>query len=108
VLIENVRDVQGKLQKLSEQEPKIFARYFDKRILHVPMVRISPKHPIVGIMLLVKDGEKEAGEPRNADVIMVPRWCVVAATPGGIYGMVKERWGNKDLFGHYFCHCLVL
>jgi superfamily I DNA and/or RNA helicase len=40
-------------------------------------------------------------------VIQQARWCIVAATPGGIYGMMKGKW-NKDLFGHSICDCLVL
>jgi superfamily I DNA and/or RNA helicase len=32
---------------------------------------------------------------------------VAAATPGGIYRMLKDRW-KTDLFGHYLCQCLVL
>ena len=32
---------------------------------------------------------------------------MVAATPGGIYGMLKEKW-PKSLFGHALCDLLVL
>jgi len=59
------------------------------------------------VQALPKDADRAKGQPKNADVIAGQRWCVVAATPGGIYGMIKAKW-DKRLFGHDLCHLLVL
>ena len=56
---------------------------------------------------LVKDAEKEKDEDYNADVIQEHQWAVVAITPGGIYGMLKQKW-PKYIFGHELCDLLVL
>src|SRR4051812_12859330 len=44
---------------------------------------------------LIKDAERAMSEPKNADLMMKPRWCVVGITPGGIYGLVKEKWAPR-------------
>jgi superfamily I DNA and/or RNA helicase len=108
VLIENVLGVQRKLRALQASHPAIFAHYFDERMLTVPLFRVAPRQVHEGIMPLRKERDKEKGEPPNADIIALNGWCVVAATPGGIYATIKDKWGNKDLFGHYLCDCLVL
>lgn len=108
VLLENVRDVQRKLRNLSEHEPELFAQYFDLRILDVPLLRLAPRTDIEGVRSLAKDAQKEKGEPQNIDILLSLPVCVVAATPGGIYGIVKDKWTTKSLFGHYFVTCLVL
>ena len=33
---------------------------------------------------------------------------MVGIAPGGVYGLVKKKWGTKDLFGHGVCDLLVL
>ncbi len=108
VLLENVRDVQGCLRYFHEHYADLFAHYFDPRLLDVELFRVAPKQPMPGVTNLDKERDKEKGEDGNADIVIRSKWCVVASTPGHIYGMVKARWGNKDLFGHYFCDLLVL
>jgi hypothetical protein len=74
----------------------------------VPVYRVAPHDPSPdGAVYLEKDAGKQKGAPKNADVVREHRWCVVAVTPGGTYGMIKARWG-KDLFDHRLCDCLVL
>ncbi len=108
VLLENVRHVRDRLRYFQEHYPDLFDRYFDPRLLDVELFRVAPKQPVADVTNLDKERDKEKGEDGNADIIIRSRWCVVASTPGHIYGMVKARWGNKDLFGHYFCDLLVL
>lgn len=108
VLLENVCHVQDRLRYFHGHYPDLFARYFDHRLLNVDLFRVAPKQPTPGVINLDKERDKEKGEEGNADIVMHSGWCVVASTPGHIYGMVKARWGNKDLFGHYFCDLLVL
>lgn len=108
VLLENILSAQHHLREWSEHYPAIFADYFDPRLLTVPLYRISPRHPKEGITPLPKASEKEEEAPHSADAVAAQRWCVIGGTPGGIYTMIKDRWSNKDLSGHYLCHTLVL
>jgi hypothetical protein len=109
VLLKNVLDVRQILRDLREQSPALFGQYLDERLLEVPLFRVAPHDPPPdGVVHLLKDAEKEKGEPRNADLVTQPRWCVVGITPGGVYGLVKDRWSTKDLFGHGICDLLVL
>jgi hypothetical protein len=108
VLLENILSVQHRLQHIAEHHPALFAEYFDPRLLTLPISRISPRHVKEGITPLPKVSEKEKDAPYSADSIAAQRWSVVGGTPGGIYTMIKDRWSNKDLSGHYLCHTLVL
>ena len=108
VLMKNVLEVRDKLHELRTLDPKRFAQYFDARLLDVPVLRVAPHDPPPDAAIhLEKDAEKAKGEPKNADVIQQFRWCIVAVTPGGVYGMMKGKW-NKESFGHDICDCLVL
>jgi hypothetical protein len=61
------------------------------------------------VIHLCKDAAKVKGQPRNADEILAHRWCVAAATPGGIYQMMTGKWKEKEeLLRHSFCDALVL
>ncbi len=108
VLLENILSAQHHLQQIAEHHPAIFTQYFDPRLLTIPLSRISPRHPKPGITPLPKASEKERAAPFSADAIAAQRWAVVGGTPGGIYTLIKDRWSNKDLSGHYLCHSLVL
>jgi hypothetical protein len=55
---------------------------------------------------IIRVSVSSAGEQANSRsstasqtsaIILRSEWCVMASTPGHIYGMVKARWGNKDL-----------
>lgn len=108
VLLRNVLEVQKKLRELRDSDPALFAKFFDERLLTVPLFRVAPNDPQPdGITALVKDAAKERAEPRNADIIMEASWAVAGVTPGGVYGMVKAKW-PKAVFGSSFCDLLVL
>jgi len=108
VLIANVLRAQRKLQQLKVQNPDLFGRYFDARLLDVLLYRIAPKDPPPdGIVGLGKDRDKDDGEAGNVETVEQHEWVVVGATPGGIYGMLKARW-PKNIFGHEVCDLLVL
>ena len=51
--------------------------------------------------------EGQADEDYNADIIQERQWAVVGVTPGGTYGMLKQKW-PKCVFGHELCDLLVL
>jgi hypothetical protein len=108
VLLENVVTVRGMLRGFAVSQPEIFATYFDPRLLDVPLFRIRPRGEVsIGVNPLPRDEEREPGAPRAVESIEASRWCVVAATPGGTRGLIKDRW-PKELFGHHFADCLVL
>lgn len=108
VLLKNVLDVQQKLRDLRAKDRNLFDTHFDKRLLDVPLYRVAPKEPPPpGIIPLTKDTEKDQDEEYNADAILEHPWAVVGITPGGTYGMLKQKW-PKQLFGHELCDLLVL
>jgi len=108
VLLKNVLDVQEKLRELRDADPKLFGKYFDARLLEVPLYRVDPHDPPpAGIVHLLKDDEKEPDEEYNADVILEPDWVVVGIAPAGICRVLKNKW-NKAIFGQELCDLLVL
>jgi hypothetical protein len=108
VLMRNVVEVRQKFRELRDADTARFSQFFDPRLLDVPVYRVAPHDPPPETVIhLLKDAEKEKGELKNADVIQQASWCVVAVTPGGVYGMMKGKWG-KDIFDHGLCDCLVL
>ncbi len=108
VLMRNILDVQEDLRQLHKADPTLFKQYFDARLLEVPIFRVTPRDPPPqGVIALKKDGEKPKGKKKNADILQEKDWLVAAVTPGGVYRMLKDRWG-KELAGHFFCDLLVL
>ncbi len=108
VLLGDILLVRETLGDIAARHPAIFARYFDARLLDVPLFRTTPREaPPDGVIPLPRDTERPKGTPRAADAIEAQPWCIVAATPGGVYRIVKDRWG-KEMLGHGGCDCLVL
>ncbi len=109
VLLHNVRDVQEDLRNMARSHPDIFERYFDARLLDVPLFRNRPRGSVQpGITAIPKDEDLEKGEQKAVERIESHRWAVVGSTPGGVYGLVKDQWNSKELFGHEFIQALVL
>jgi hypothetical protein len=106
VLIASVLAARERLRAIAEAHPETFAAYFDPRLLEVPLYRIAGKgvQP-EGIDSLCRDDDRPKGTPKNLRVLQGRRWWVAAATPGGIYGMLKTE---KQLFDRPICDCLVL
>jgi hypothetical protein len=108
VLLKHIAEVQGTLRRLRTSHPTIFNRYFDPQLLDLPLYRFQPPGaPPEGTTALLKEDARPNGQPRALAAIMRQRHCVLAATPAGIYRIIKDQWG-KALFGHDFCDCLVL
>lgn len=108
VLLKNVLEVQEKLRALRRIDANLFVKFFDERLLEVPLYRVAPKEiPPEGIIHLLKDNNKEKGEAKNTDIVLEYDWGIVGITPGGTYGMLKAKW-SKHLFGHELCDLLVL
>jgi hypothetical protein len=108
VLLGDILAVQMKIRAIAAHHPAVFAAYFDARVLDVPLFRGTPRGATPdGVIPLPRDNERPKGTARAADAIEEHPWCIVAATPGGIYRIVKDRWG-KEMLGHSGCDCLVL
>lgn len=104
VLLENVRNVQERLRELRRRDPGLFARYFHSRLLEVPLYRVAPREGVGdGIRAVPKDEARNPGDPKALDLLTSREYWIAGATPGGIYGLVKD-----NLFAHRFCDCLVL
>jgi hypothetical protein len=108
VLLKNVLEVREKLRQLQSANKKLFAKHFEARLLDVPLYRVAPNDPPPpGVIHLEKDAEKDKSEDYNADIIQEQPWAVVGVTPGGTYGMLKQKW-SKCVFGHELGDLLVL
>jgi hypothetical protein len=100
VLLRNVLQAQETLRGLFALHPGIMERFFDRRLLDVPLFRQRPRGDVAeGITPF--PGSMKATEV--VDTIRANSWSVTASTPGGIYNMVKDR-----LFGETFIDCVVL
>jgi AAA domain-containing protein/PD-(D/E)XK nuclease superfamily protein len=106
VLLEKILEVREVLGQLKGIHPEIWGQYFDDRLLEAPLFRVGPrKDPPDGVTALPTS--HPSGTPASAKIVEQHPWCIVAATPGGVYRLIKDRWSDR-LFGHFFCNCLVL
>ncbi len=110
VLLDQAVKVGSMLGQLRERDPSLFERYFDPRLLSdVSLYRIGAREgeePRPPVVCLYRDSDRPRGAPRASRVIRDEQWCIAAATPGSVYGIVKDS--RRRLFGNYFCDCLVL
>ncbi len=106
VLIRNLVEVREKLRLLANRHPEIVRDLIDERLFDLTLYRVKPRgdSPYGTIAL---DTKAKKGDPRPTDLLIGHRWCIVAATPGSTYSLIKDRW-NGELFGHFFADCLVL
>lgn len=107
VLVRNIVDAQEKLRLLYSRHREHVRGLLDERLFDVPIYRYRPKgdppHGAVPLHAKAQSPEKTVA----ADRFTQQPWAILGATPGGIYGLIKERWSN-GLFGHFFADCLVL
>jgi AAA domain/PD-(D/E)XK nuclease superfamily len=109
VLIKSVLHVRETLRGFRGDDPCLFDRYFDARLLDMPVFRVAPHDPPpAGVGHLIKDRDKPKGSRKNADIVRGERWAVVGATPGGVYRVLKDRYDKSGMFRQEFCDCLVL
>ncbi|MCC6443760.1 MAG: PD-(D/E)XK nuclease family protein [Armatimonadetes bacterium] len=107
VLIKEMARIRRQMALWRENRPALWRQFFDDNLLDIPVFRLTPREtPPEGVISLTK--ERAKGEPHNADRLMERGLLIVGGTPGAIYSMIKDRWTNDDLFGHYLCDLLVL
>ena len=108
VLLKNIRDVQEDLRRVRRRRRDLFTASFDERLLDLRIFRIRPKGDVPdGVVKVGRKEDRPDGAPIPVDVIAGESHCIAAATPGGIRGLLNERWSTK-LFGHHLVDCLVL
>ncbi|HYH13414.1 MAG TPA: AAA domain-containing protein [Thermomicrobiales bacterium] len=108
VLLNNVAEAQLLLRRLRSTHSAIIGRYIDERLVDLPLYRYRGKEDVpAGVTPLPRD-ERKQDRPKAVDRILANPWAVVAATPGGIYGMLGDHFGSKERFGHHLADCLVL
>ncbi|HUG13721.1 MAG TPA: AAA domain-containing protein [Thermomicrobiales bacterium] len=108
VLLGNVRDAQAQVAAWFDARPNLCRPFFDARLLDVPLMRLRPRGDVAAPIIPVpRDSERTKGEPAATARIGGQQWCVVATTPAGIRGAIKERW-STDLFSHTFIDAVVL
>jgi hypothetical protein len=100
VLLEDIRQAKIFLQRISLRHGDIFRKYFDERLLDIPLFRFQPRGDTPdSIIRLFRKYQRPKDAPRPLDLINAQLWAVCAGTPGGVYGQVKDLADNKSLFG---------
>ncbi|MGH2562679.1 MAG: AAA domain-containing protein [Thermomicrobiales bacterium] len=109
VLLRNLAEVRTDLRRFSLRHGEVFRRFFDERLLDIPLYRYRPANEVPdGVVAVARKDARPKGATVPIDLFHGHGWCVAAATPGGVYGLMTERWTAKNLFGHDVFSCLVL
>ena len=107
VLLNKIVELQQQLRQWRSLQPTIFDHFIDSRLLDLPLFRVAPREGVPsGVVPLRRKSDRQVGDTKALQAVLAERWCIVAATPGGTYGMLKDA--NEELTGHTFCQCLVL
>lgn len=85
----------AQLRRWQHLEPDLFARYFDSRLLDVPVYRLgSHDGSPAGVVVLPREGERDKGAPKAIDLIGGPQaapYLFAGGTPGAVHDLVKGR-----------------
>lgn len=107
VVIGNLVEMRERLELIRFRHPALFARYFDERLLDVPIFRGRPNGEVrSGVVELKRKSEDGAVNGLAVDRFTAHRWSILGATPNAVHGILTEKW--KDPFGHDIADCLVL
>lgn len=90
VLIKSLRKVQQILMKLHEERPELFSKYFDRRLLAVPLIRVGGREQLGGGFI---EYPKDSSFNKVLKEIGKYRWVAVAMTPGSAY---KLAWNDRE------------
>ncbi|MGH2542101.1 MAG: AAA domain-containing protein, partial [Ardenticatenaceae bacterium] len=94
VLLDSIVKAQRELSRLRQENPSLFARHFDSRLLAVPLYRFAGRHvPPAGVTTLQSDRSRTKGTLKAYDTFTALEWGILAATPGGIYRLAKDQAG---------------
>ena len=77
--------------------PTSFERYFDPRLLDVPCFRLDPREQLPdGDRPLRTKTPKASGDPKAVLTDRRTAWCVVGATPGGVYSLIRDAGARSS------------
>jgi len=121
VLLRGLQKARERLRQAQREQPEVFAKYFDARLLEIPLLRFEPKDPLRWeqepsnkelLLLLDKNNISELSrEQARADRYLERLdFCVLGATPNACYKMAAQT-GKPDegaLFGHGWFGMLVV
>ncbi|RIK42735.1 MAG: DNA helicase [Chloroflexi bacterium] len=110
VLLLAVHEVLARLHTWQRDMPQIFERFFDQRLLDIPLFRLQPRGALPeDIRPLYVKSRAPVGQAKMLHELHNERWCFVASTPGGIYRMMDEAFTKRQtMFGHDEVDCLIL
>jgi hypothetical protein len=99
VLVENVLRALQALARMREEQPAIFAEYFDARVLQTPLYRLQPREGVLaGVTPLVVGA---ADQPKPFGLLEGLPVAIVGSTPGGVYraaGETAARMYCREIF----------
>jgi hypothetical protein len=118
VLLRGLAGAKARLEQAQREEPEVFAKYFDDRLLAIPVVRFNPKDHAsweadpanAALEMLLEKRHAAPGQGRADRVIEELPYCIVGATPNACYKMCAEtgKVSGGALFGHEWWGALVV
>ncbi len=110
VLLDKVAEARRLLHGVHRRHPDLYLRYFDERLLDLPLFRVEPRGSLPEGVGALWPGKERGGSAKAWDAVASHPWCVVASTPGGAFKLVDKRWDKKrhGLLGHELFQLLVL
>lgn len=106
VLLASVQDAQAKLAELQRSDPRLFAEYFDRRLLNLNLYRLRPTDPQPAGIEVLEIPDNEPKGSSTARRLAGEFLYVAAGTPGSIYRLLNK--GLPSIFGADFATLLVL
>ncbi len=106
-LMRKLVEVLGEFARIRAGNPELWDRWFDSRILSLPIFRFEGKDELpLGVIPLSRDSK---GDERPHKQLVSAPYGVVAATPGGLYRIAMMQAGKTaGIFDYRYCDLLVL
>jgi len=106
-LMRKLVEVLDEFARIRAGHPELWDRWFDSRILSLPIFRFEGKDELPsGVIPLSRDSK---GDERPHKQLAAAPYCVVAATPGGLYRIAMMQAGKTaGIFDYRYCDLLVL
>jgi hypothetical protein len=112
VIRDGILKAQRDLARWHGDHPELFRRFFDARLLDVPILRTEPRGPVPeGITpIWRKDKAKEAGPGDRISLkgITQDPHLIMTGVPGAIRAIDQDQKGRKVQYRERPFHCLVL
>jgi hypothetical protein len=110
VLMLGILEARGKLRAWWASHPDLFARYFDERLLSVPILRSEPRSALpLGVHGVWRQGKQDEAGPDDRvglKSLISDEHLILCALPGAIRVLDQPQAKNKRQLRPI--HCLVL